>query len=106
MSFALDGTFTQPSAGDDFLMISVRDQNVDAYGYAYNLTTGETIYDLSLDSAPPATGAITPGADNMFLNDFTIFYGAAIFAFAAGGLPTTWKADMTAMARTLIAAKS
>ena len=103
----IGGTGTAPSAGDNVVIVATKDQGNDVFGYGYNLTLGAEMWDHTGDGgANGVTGAITPNADKLQLKDWTTFYGGMCFEFSAGALPSTWKADMLAMARTLVAEKT
>lgn len=100
----MPATPSEPAAGTDFAMIGVRDQGTEIYANGFSITNNADLWNTTKGSA--AGGSITPVVNTMAIVDFEIFYGAMMFAFAAGGLPATWKADMQTMARTLIKAKS
>lgn len=98
------GTKVQPSDGDLVVCVAVRDQGNEAYGYCWNFTTNALAWE-TLTVSGATTAAITPEVNKGSLLDWTEFYGGMVFEFAAAGLPSTWKADMVAMANTLISKK-
>jgi hypothetical protein len=103
--FALDTPVTVPS-DVNIALVGALDRSDTATGamtYLYDLDN-----DAVLDDEPFATNtaaAITPDS-SMRLSDWQKLYGFLVFTFPSGTLPTTWKADMVAMANSLIALKS